>query len=203
MAQARSMSLTVQGRLLDVSFWQRPTVDVARAVLGKVLISDLGGARTAGRVVETEAYLRDDPASHSFRGRTARNSAMFGPPGTAYVYFTYGNHWCLNFVTAEEGVGEAVLVRALQPLEGMQEMALRRGRDAARDLLSGPGKICQAIAVTRDLNFHPLDAPPLWLVDDGWEAGAIVARPRVGISRFADRLWRFYPAECAKWVSRR
>ena len=182
--------------------WRLDTLEAARALLGAVLVRDLEGRLLAGRIVETEAYLQDDPASHSYRGRTARNEAMFGPPGHAYVYFTYGNHFCLNIVTGPGGRGEAVLVRALEPLAGLDIMGRLRGRDAPRDLLSGPGKICQGMAIDRRLDGHPLDRPPLRLLADGWDPGEIIATTRVGIRHGADRPWRFYPARSREWVSR-
>jgi len=195
--------LTVRGRPLPDGFWTMSTPEVTRSVLGMVLVSDIGGERTAGRIVEAEAYLKDDPASHSSRGITKRNAPMFGPPGLAYVYFTYGNHWCLNFVTAPKGHGEAVLIRALEPLEGLDAMARRRGRAAPRDLLSGPGKICQAMGIDGSLNGHPLALPPLTLLRDRWEPGEIAARPRIGISQSVDKPWRLYPVRSREWVSRR
>ncbi len=189
-------------RLPREDLWKLDALQAARALLGAVLVRDLEGTLLAGRIVETEAYMQDDPASHSFRGRTARNAAMFGPAGRAYVYFTYGNHFCLNIVTGPEGKGEAVLIRALEPLTGLDVMSRLRGRSAPRDLLSGPGKICQAMAITRELDGHPLDRPPLRLLVDGWDPGEIVSTVRVGIRQGADRPWRFYPSRCRQWVSR-
>lgn len=188
---------------LPPGFWSADTLQCAKTCLGLILISDIGGERTAGRIVETEGYLMDDPASHSSRGMTRRNAPMFGRAGLAYVYFTYGNHWCLNFVTGSEGRGEAVLIRALEPLEGLEVMARRRGRASARDLLSGPGKICQAMGIDGSMNHHPLSQPPLMVVRDGWRAGEIAERTRVGISLLAEKLWRFYPLRSAEWVSRK
>lgn len=199
--------LTIPGAgsltLLPQSFWRLPTLEAARAILGLVVVSDIGGVRTAGRVVETEAYLQSDPASHSHRGRTARNAPMFGPPGHAYVYFTYGNHWCLNFVTAPEGQGEAVLIRAIQPLAGLETMMERRSRSKPAELASGPGKLCQAMGITGAVNHHILNRPPLQVLNDGWEAGRIVETRRIGISQSREKLWRFYPEESLVWVSRK
>ncbi len=188
--------------LPDEGLWKLDALQAAPALLGAVLVRELDGRLLAGRIVETEAYLPDDPASHSFRGRTARNAAMFGPAGRAYVYFTYGNHFCLNIVTGPEGRGEAVLVRALEPLDGLDVMAGLRGRSQLRDLLSGPGKLCQAMAIDRALDGHPLDRPPLRLLTDGWEPGEVVTTVRVGIRHGADRPWRFYPMRSREWVSR-
>ncbi|BCW99504.1 MAG: hypothetical protein KatS3mg024_2331 [Armatimonadota bacterium] len=189
-------------KLPGEDLWKQDALQAAQALLGAVLVRDLEGRLLAGRIVETEAYLQDDPASHSFRGRTARNAAMFGPAGRAYVYFTYGNHFCLNIVTGPEGRGEAVLVRALEPLTGLDVMSRLRGRSAPRELLSGPGKICKALAITRELDGHPLDLPPLRLLVDGWDPGEIVSTVRVGIRQGADRPWRFYPSRSRQWISR-
>src|SRR5712691_12608784 len=138
------------GRRLSRSFYRRPAVEVAPDLLGSVLVRVLpDGLRLAGRIVETEAYEPGDPASHAFRGKTQRNAVMFGPPGHLYVYFTYGNHWMMNTVTRSRGEGSAVLLRATEPIEGVDAMARHRGRDSIRDLCSGPGKLAQALAVDR------------------------------------------------------
>jgi len=189
---------------LPESFYQRDTVEVARDLLGRVLYRSSPQGLTAGIIVETEAYLRDDPACHASRGKTRRNAPMFGPPGRAYVYFIYGNHFCFNVVTAPEGVGEAVLVRALEPVAGLELMQKRRGGiDNPLSLTSGPGKLCQALAITADFNYHPLTEPPLWIGPGQGEApGPIVTDRRIGISRAEDRLLRFYLAD-NPYVSRR
>lgn len=171
---------------IDVS---APPADVARALLGCALYVDGVG----GIVVETEAYEAGDPASHSFRGRTAANAAMFGPPGHAYVYRSYGIHWCLNIVCGREGDGAAVLVRALEPRRGLGTMRARRGLDEARRLCAGPGRLCQALDIDRtrhdgrDLRLAPfrLVAPP------HGAPPSIVAGPRIGISKARERPWRF------------
>ncbi|MCC6484354.1 MAG: DNA-3-methyladenine glycosylase [Armatimonadetes bacterium] len=188
---------------LPERFWQQDTLAVARALPGKLLVSDIGNWRTAGRIVEVEAYVQDDAASHSYRGQTPRNAPMFGPPGRVYVYYIYGNHWCLNFVSAPEGVGEAVLIRAIEPLQGLETMAERRRRQGKHELLSGPGKLCQAMGITGALNSHPLDVGPLQLLDDGWDPGPLVETTRVGITSSADKPWRFYPRRSVEWVSRK
>lgn len=139
-----------------------------------------------GRIVEVEAYDRNDPASHAFRGPTKRNASMFGPPGRAYVYRSYGVHWCLNFVCRES----AVLIRALEPLAGIETMEQRRGLDALRLLCAGPGRLCQALAVDRKHDGLPLDAPPFELRPRA--AGVeLVAGPRIGITKAAELPWRF------------
>jgi DNA-3-methyladenine glycosylase len=143
-----------------------------------------------GRIVEVEAYDHDDPAAHGFRGRTDRNAAMFGPPGHAYVYRSYGIHWCLNLVCEEEGVASAVLIRALEPLAGLAEMRERRKLDDVRLLCAGPGRLCKALAVTREHDGRPLDAPPFELRRAA-EPPDIVSGPRIGIAKAADRPWRY------------
>ena len=143
-----------------------------------------------GVIVETEAYDQTDPASHSFRGPTARNAAMFGQPGRAYVYRSYGLHWCLNVVCGESPLGSAVLVRAMEPTAGIDMMRRRRGVTDIRLLCSGPGRLCQALGVTGALDGRPLDQPP-FTIEGHLSTGEIAAGPRVGITRGADKLWRY------------
>jgi len=143
-----------------------------------------------GTIVELEAYDQDDPAAHGFRGRTERNASMFGPAGRAYVYRSYGIHWCLNFVCEGEGVASAVLVRALEPLAGLDAMRTRRGVAHERLLCSGPGRLCQALAVTRAHDGLPLDAPPFELRARRAPVELVIG-PRIGITRAADQPWRY------------
>ncbi|HAT30679.1 MAG TPA: DNA-3-methyladenine glycosylase [Janthinobacterium sp.] len=163
-----------------------PSPEVARALIGAIILVDGVG----GRIVETEAYDRADPASHTFAGPTRRNAPMFGPPGHSYIYLSYGMHWCLNFVCREAGHGAGVLIRALEPLHGMELMAARRGQTDARLLCSGPGRLCQALALGSALNSMSLAAPPFLLLP---RAGGelLVAGPRIGISKAIDVPWRF------------
>ena len=159
---------------------------VAQQLIGvTVLIDGVGG-----RIVETEAYDRLDPASHTYGGLTPRNAAMFGPPGHAYVYRSYGIHWCLNFVCREPGHGAGVLIRAIEPLAGIDAMRERRGVEALRLLCSGPGKVCQALGVTHLQNRLALDAPPFTLLAREQEV-IVHTGPRIGISKAMDTPWRF------------
>jgi DNA-3-methyladenine glycosylase len=167
---------------------------VARELLGARLVSTIGGVTTAGVIVETEAYHGlDDPASHAATrvGRTERNAAMFGPGGRAYVYRIYGMHWCVNVVTGREDEPQAVLLRALDPLVGLDAMAERRGREGA--LASGPGRLCQALGITGDLYGHDLTRPPLTL-RPGWKVpdAEIAVSGRIGVRAAADWPLRFF-----------
>jgi DNA-3-methyladenine glycosylase len=177
-------------RALPRRFYARGALDVAPELLNKVLV--VGPCR--GRIVEVEAYLGDDPASHSFRGPTARNAAMFGPPGHLYVYFTYGMHHCANVVTGPTGDGQAVLLRAVAPLAGVDEMRARRS--AARrevDLANGPGKLCEAFGIGREMDGVALTAAGgVWIGDDGVGPPARPARSaRVGITKATRHPWRW------------
>ena len=163
--------------------------EVAPELIGATLLADGVG----GRIVEAEAYDQEDPASHGYRGRTRRNASMFGPPGHAYVYQSYGIHWCLNLVCEDEGVASAVLVRALEPTHGIERMRERRGLDDERLLCSGPGRLCQALGVTKDHDGSPLDHPPFELLAAG-EPAVVVAGPRIGITQAADLPWRYAEA---------
>ena len=162
-----------------------PAPEVARALIGmRLLVDGIGGL-----VVETEAYDHDDPASHSFRGRTTRNASMFGPPGHAYVYRSYGMHWCLNLVCGAAG-GSAVLIRALEPESGLDIMRARRGEVALRDLCRGPGRLCQALAITGALDGRPMDTAPFTILE-GVDRPEVVIGRRIGITRGVETPWRF------------
>jgi DNA-3-methyladenine glycosylase len=172
--------------MLRRDFFARSVHEVAPDLIGVRLLVDGVG----GRIVEVEAYDQEDPASHGHRGRTARNEAMFGPAGHAYVYRSYGIHWCLNLVCGEEGVPEAVLIRALEPTAGLAEQRSRRGVEGVRALCSGPGKLCQALGITREHDGLALDAPP-FLLEARAEAPEIVTGPRIGITRATELSWRY------------
>jgi len=188
---------------LGRDFYLQDTVEAARSILGKVLVRRIPEGVISGRIVESEAYLRDDPACHACRGMTRRNRTMFGEPGHAYVYFTYGNHYCLNFVTQPLGIAEAILVRALEPLDGIDIMRRNRRRDRLEDLCSGPGKLAEALEIDLRLNGEDLLGDRLYVLDDETDPGPIVSRARIGIKEATDKLWRFYPERYAKWVSKR
>jgi len=171
--------------MIDDAVFRGPVEVVARALIGATLtLNGVGGV-----VVETEAYRRDDPASHSFNGPTPRNTAMFGPPGRAYVYRSYGMHWCLNVVCGPEP-GGAVLIRALAPTCGVEAMRARRGCEDVRKLCAGPGRLCQALDVRRDHDGLALDQPPFALLFPSTPAEIDVGL-RIGISKAVDRPWRF------------
>jgi len=167
-------------------FFARSVHEVAPELIGATLLFDGVG----GTIVEVEAYDQDDPASHSFRGMRPTTASMFGPPGHAYVYRSYGVHWCLNLVCAEAGRAEAALVRALAPTHGLEVMRERRGRDAERALCSGPGKLCEALGITRAHDGLPLDEPPFELVARESRPELAVGT-RIGITRAVEQPWRY------------
>jgi len=181
-------------RILPRDFYARDTVKVAKDLLGKRLVRVKDKNRMEGRIVEVEAYRGlDDPASHAFRGPTPRNAPMFGEPGHAYIYFTYGNHYCLNITTQEVGTPGAVLLRAIQPLEGMREMRLLRPNVQDSNLTNGPGKLTKALGIDKSLNEVDMTKRGELFVTESDETIFNVAESvRVGISQGADRLWRFY-----------
>ena len=165
-----------------------PSERVARQLIGAQLWVDGVG----GTIVETEAYDRDDPASHSFSGPSARNAAMFGPPGRAYVYRSYGIHWCLNLVCREAGHGAGVLIRALQPTDGLDRMRARRAQDDIRLLCAGPGRVGQALGIDRSFDGQPLDRLPFALLAPNQALNfTVLTGPRVGISKAMEQPWRF------------
>lgn len=169
------------------------TVALSRFLIGRVLIHDLPEGRVSGRIVETEAYVRDDPSSHAYRGRTTRNASMFLTHGHAYVYFIYGASYCCNVSSEEAGVGAAVLIRALEPLEGIALMERRRATRRLRDLTRGPGRLAQAFGIGREHDGLDLCCgAPLRLADPGAPTGAIGESARIGITRETERILRFY-----------
>ena len=179
------------------SFYARPALELARALLGRLLVCDSAQGRVSGFIVETEAYRgASDPASHAYRGPTERNRSMFGPPGHAYVYSIYGAHRCLNLVAEEEGRAAAVLLRALAPWEGAELMARRRGVGTWERLARGPGNLGRALGLTRAHDGCDLTAGPLWLSDRGPRRFGlpVAVSPRIGVSRAANRRWRFFLA---------
>ena len=186
--------------LLPRKFYNRDPRKVSRGLLGKVLARREGRKLLAARIVEVEAYLGvDDPAAHSAAGRTARNAVLFGPPGHAYIYFIYGNHYCLNVSCLPDGVAGGVLFRAVEPIEGEEEMARARGIsiEGKRDLrllTSGPGRLAEAFGITRqrdngkDLSDRESD---LWIADDGFRVRRILVTPRIGITKAAEKPLRY------------
>jgi DNA-3-methyladenine glycosylase len=183
--------------VLPDGFFARSVHEVAPELIGVTLLVDGVG----GPIVEVEAYESAvDPAAHGFRGQTPRTAAMFGPPGHAYVYRSYGLHWCLNLVCEEAGNAAAVLVRALEPLHGIEAMRARRGRDEPRLLCAGPGRLCQALGVTREQDGLPLDRPPFELVVPR-EPVEVVSGTRIGISVATELPWR-YAAAGSRFLSR-
>ncbi len=177
------MKRSVAPRTID---FDRPSDLVARALIGATLLVDGVG----GVITETEAYDQADPASHTFMGLTARNAAMFGPPGHAYVYRSYGIHWCLNFTCREAGHGAGVLIRALEPLTGLEQMQARRALTDPRQLCSGPGKLGQALGITLAHYGLPLDRPPFFVAAPERPADVVVG-PRIGLSKAVNLPWRF------------
>ncbi|MBP9231195.1 MAG: DNA-3-methyladenine glycosylase [Phenylobacterium sp.] len=178
-----------------VKLFARHPAEVARDLIGMILTVDgVGGA-----IVETEAYHHEDPASHTFKGPTPRNAAMFGPVGRAYVYRSYGLHWCLNFVCGDTP-GSAVLIRALEPMRGVELMRERRGMEAQRLLCAGPGRLCQALAISREHDEAPLDRPPFAL-EPSIQDPEIVVGPRIGLTKGVQTPWR-YGLAGSKFLSR-
>lgn len=170
-----------------------PAEAIAPRLLGCYLERELSGRKLVGKIVETEAYDQADAASHSYKGQTPRSDVMFGRPGRLYVYFTYGMHYCCNVVTGPPGYGSAVLIRALEPLEGSQAMSANRHNLIGEQLTNGPAKLCQALVIDLAMNGHDLSQPPLKLVIKPPAAQTdIVQATRIGISQAKDVPWRFY-----------
>jgi DNA-3-methyladenine glycosylase len=179
---------------LPVAFFDRPADIVAPDLLGALVVSQAGGVRTSARIVETEAYLGyRDPASHGYlHRRNERNAALFGPPGSWYVYLSYGIHWCANLVCEAEGTASAVLLRALEPVEGVEHMRERRGGVDDRALCSGPGKLCQALGITRDLDGRMMTAAEVVVLPPtGALPFQVAITPRIGITKAAELPLRF------------
>jgi len=177
------------------------TVELAKALIGLVLVHDQHGTRVAGKIVETEAYVLKDPASHAYRGKSARNASMFLAPFHAYIYKIYGTAFCFNVTSELETRGAAVLVRALEPLEGIEQMMARRHMTSLRDLCRGPGRVCEALAV--DWRYDGVDLirdPALWLADAGYAKARVRKTKRIGITKAAHRHLRFY-ASGSEFVS--
>ena len=199
LAGSGSVTLSTEWRLLPRSFFDAPPEQVARALLGKILVRHVAGQRLAGRIVETEAYLGEhDPAAHAASGRTARNAVLYGPPGHAYVYNIYGLHQCLNVSCLPDGTPGCVLLRALEPLEGIRRMRHNRGLEMSagiHQVASGPGKLCQALGITRAAE-NGIDltrvGSPLGLYKDDFQCDGITVAPRVGIRKAADLPLRFF-----------
>lgn len=194
---------------LPRSFYLRPTLQVAKDLLGKHIVRIHRGKTLIGKIVEVESYREDDPASHSFRGKTKRNEVMFGEGGYLYVYFTYGMHFCANVVTGPEGRGEAVLIRAVEPIEGVAVMRRNRGIDASgrrgnggMNLTNGPAKLCQAFGIGRKENGTDLLGDEIFIVDGEQFPSRMIGRSsRIGIRKGVEKKWRFF-VRGSGWVSK-
>lgn len=192
---------------LTRAFYRRHPAEVGPELLGKILVRELDGIRLSGRIVEVEAYSWDDPASHSFRGPTERNKAMFGEPGHAYIYFIHGLHYCVNVTARFEAPAGGVLIRALEPLHGVETMQRLRGRQTLRDLTSGPAKLTQALSIDKMLYGTDMTEEGVLFIGEPPEAESIartdiVATARIGISQAIDVPWRFVLGE-SEFLSRR
>ena len=175
------------------SFYARPTLEVARDVIGKYIVFNSPAGRLSARIVEVEAYIgTDDPACHAACGKTKRNAVMFGPPGFSYVYFIYGMYHCLNFVTEQEGTASAVLLRGAEPVEGIDEMRRRSPKSKPHELLNGPGKFCRSFGLNRTHNGLDLTSDVLYLEDHHEKAPSVRQSSRVGIRVGKDLPWRFF-----------
>ncbi len=206
----RGMRKDLKAFILPHSFYQKPTKTIARSLLGCYLVHESPQGISAGRIVETEAYLfRNDPACHAHRGLTRRNATMFGPAGHAYIYLIYGMYYCFNVVTGQEGVGEAVLLRALEPVAGIKLMINRRHTEKTQNLCSGPGKLVLAMGLRREDNGADLRSSSLYIVGRAAKFSGIepilrpriISAPRIGISTAKDLPLRYFVASCP-WVSK-
>ncbi|MGZ4126546.1 MAG: DNA-3-methyladenine glycosylase [Actinomycetota bacterium] len=199
---ARAPEAPLPLRPLARAFFARPVLEVARDLIGCILVHETRRGRTVGTIIEAEAYASDDPASHAYRGRTERNAPMFEDPGYAYVYFTYGMHFCLNAVTGRNGEASAVLIRAVEPLDGIELMRARRGPVRDRDLARGPGRLTQAFGISRGENRADLTALPLMIcAGERLPYAAVRATPRIGLGTLQDgRPWRFAVKD-SPWIS--
>ena len=178
-------------KILARAFYERDTLTVARALIGKIVVRQYKDHLLTGMIVETEAYTGDDPASHAFRGKTHRTRALFGPAGHAYIYFTYGNHYCLNIVAHTGTMAGGVLMRALEPLQGIEMMQKNRQIHSLIALTNGPGKLTEALHITNaEYGIDVTQKGPLYVIDHKTD-GAIIATSRIGISKAKDYLWRF------------
>jgi DNA-3-methyladenine glycosylase len=193
----------VTGKPLPLAFYARPTAEVARRLLGQILVSRIGGREAVGRIVETEAYIGPhDPACHAFgHRRTARTEPLYGPPGTAYVYFTYGMHWCLNAVTERVDYPAAVLIRALEPLGAIALMRRRRGPVPDHALCAGPARLCEALGITGEQNGGSLERGAVRILAGGRTTFRVAVTPRIGITTARDWPLRFVIAD-SPWLSR-
>ncbi len=189
---------------LPLEFYRQDTFALVPKILGKVLVHRIGRRALAGRIVEVEAYVGSDPASHAANGMTERNKVMFEAGGVAYVYFTYGMHFCFNIVTGREGFPAALLVRALEPLEGFEEMKRRRGTDLLTNLTNGPAKLCQAMGIDRKCNGMRLDGKGIFILDDGFviDESYVLSSTRIGIRVGTESEWRYF-LRGNEFVSRR
>lgn len=186
---------------MNKDFFSRDAVIVAKELLGWYLVHNTPNGRIVGKIVETEAYHDKDPASHSFRGKTKRNNVMFGKAGNAYVYFVYGMYYCFNVVTDKEGVGSAALIRALEPIEGVELMKKFRNVEKVELLCNGPAKLVMAFNISKVHNGHDLSKEPLFLIPKKFD-GKIVSAKRIGISKGVEELYRFYIKD-SPYVSRK
>lgn len=191
------------GTIFPRAFYEADTVTVAQRLLGSFLVHETTLGKIAGKIVETEAYLADDPACHAHAGKkNARNASMFGPPGTSYVYLIYGMYYCFNVVTRERGIGEAVLIRALEPIAGLEIMQRNRNTSELKQLCSGPGKLAQALGLGREQNGISLRKKPLYILSAKDPQLKIVTSTRIGLSKASHLPLRFFVKD-SPFISRK